>query len=407
MNFAIIGCGVQGSTFAAQLVNGSGATKVLLLDYDKDRADTVAQKLNQRAVQKSSAVVISALRADASDTDEVASLLTGCDVLLNATMPDFNLPLMKACLASKTNYLDLYAEAAEDPSDIAGSLEEQFTLHEAFKDAGLIAIPCVGVNPGWIDVIADRELAAWDEVHDVTIRELEWIDSDELLVTGPSNLLMRMFLESPQQIVAGQSKPIDLVDGEEVYEFPAPVGPQGVLPVSYNDASLRVAAHNNAPSGRVVERFAVLSGGKSMKDILLTCAAEQLAAFDPDAEKADVFAALGSSLTSVTDLDFGQAKAEGRIRNAAWVSSIEVTGVLNGVTTVRTFECASTMDETLERVSWAPPGALVTTALPLELALAIASGRIGDAGVLNLSGISEAQKMVDDLGRWGVRVSEK
>ena len=402
MNFAIVGCGVQGSTFAAQLVNGGHAAQITLIDYDKGRADAVAEKLRDRARQHDTSVAVTALEADASRPDAVAALLADCDVLLNATMPDFNVALMKACLASKTHYLDLLAEPAEDESDIAGSLDEQFTMHEAFREAGLVAIPCVGVNPGWIDVVAERELQAFDSVRDVTIRELEWIDSDDLLVTGPGNLLLRMFLDGPQQIVAGKPEPIDLIRGEEIYDFPAPVGPQGVLPVSYNDASHRIAAHPNAPTGRIVERFAVLSGGKSMKDIVLTCMAEQLATH----KDGDVFETLAMSLTPATDMDFGQAKAEGRIRDAAWVSSIEISGVIGGAETVRRLDCTASMDDTLSRVPWAPPGALVTTALPLELALAIASGCIKERGVLNLAQLEAAQELATNLARWGVSINE-
>jgi saccharopine dehydrogenase-like NADP-dependent oxidoreductase len=87
------------------------------------------------------------------------------DALLNACDPRFNPPILAACLAARTTYLDL-ALTLSTPGTMLG--EEQLAQHEAWRDAGVLCLAGIGVEPGLADVFAryasDHLFASIDEV---------------------------------------------------------------------------------------------------------------------------------------------------------------------------------------------------------------------------------------------------
>lgn len=403
MRCAVIGSGNQGLGIAALLLGEDDVHSVLLLDYEAEAAARGVERL--RSLAGHSASEVESGRVDAASRDDVQERTRGCDVVVNATMPEFNLPVMEACLACGAHYLDLYAHPDDAPyADASATLKGQLALDRQFRAAGLTAVPSVGVNPGWVNIAAKATLAGMDSVDAVVIRELEWIDSDELLCSGPPELLMELFLGAPGPLrtVNGEVELVDLVTGEERYDFPQPVGKQGVLPTNGNGTSLQIAAESPVPVGLIEEKFAILSAGLAMKDILLTAVARQTAEHE-GAE--NMFSLFAKSFTPTTAVDFVDAHRKGRIRNAAWVSSVEVRGNRTGVPVDETILCLATLEATSGRIPWAPPGVLATTAVPVEIALRLGRGQIGERGVRPVTTLGCAGALLTDVERRGVVVT--
>ena len=87
-----------------------------------------------------------AAAADVRDSDGLARLLRGADVVLNATDYPFNLDVMRAALAARIPYADL--------GGLFHMTRRQYELHGAFAEASLTAVLGIGSTPGITNVLA-------------------------------------------------------------------------------------------------------------------------------------------------------------------------------------------------------------------------------------------------------------
>jgi len=122
----------------------------------------------------------SAHRIDASSRDDVVRLIreTRADAVLNAVDPIFDMPIFEACLEARATYLDMAMSLSqphpERPYEECGVKlgDEQFERAEAWKDAGLLALVGIGVEPGAADVFA--RFAAdehFSEIEEIGVRD--------------------------------------------------------------------------------------------------------------------------------------------------------------------------------------------------------------------------------------------
>ncbi|MCB9705421.1 MAG: saccharopine dehydrogenase NADP-binding domain-containing protein [Myxococcales bacterium] len=87
---------------------------------------------------------------DLGDVDRVAAELADVALVLNCAGPflDTNKPMLKACLQSRTHYLDITGEVAV--------FERVIKWRESFVEAGIVAIPGVGFDVVPSDCLARR-----------------------------------------------------------------------------------------------------------------------------------------------------------------------------------------------------------------------------------------------------------
>src|SRR4051812_49650023 len=99
---------------------------------------------------------------DASSVEAIGDLIraVGADVVVNATDPRFNPQIFAAGFEARCAYLDMALTLSEpDPSapyERPGVKlgDAQFAEHERWRDAGLLALVGMGVEPGLSDVFA-------------------------------------------------------------------------------------------------------------------------------------------------------------------------------------------------------------------------------------------------------------
>lgn len=396
MRIGIVGCGNQGLGFAAQMIKRDVVTDIRLLESREIAMERGRELLESINVEKKK---LETQYVNAASEEKIAKAVKNCDIVLNATMPEFNISIMRGCLKAGANYIDLYAHPNGAPyADKNTTVEGQMELDQMFTDAGLIAVPSVGVNPGWVTLIAKMELDRLDRVEQIVIRELEWIDSDEIFCSGPPELLLGMYLSGPgpQKIKNGESVSVDFVREPDVYQYPDPVGTQEILPSADNGTSLQIMKESSIPVPNISEYFSVLSGGLGMKDILLTALSRQTRTTN---QTEDLLGLLSQSFTLTNTVDFKAARQDGRIRDAAWVSAIEFHGVKNGENVKIEDVCMATLDATLAEIPWATPGVLATTAMPVEVADMILTGTITETGVVPVTKIGLREEIVERMKR--------
>jgi len=165
----VVGAGGVGSAVAAVAARRSFFEHMTLADLDLARAHRAVDPLDEPDR-------FSAAQVDASDVGSLIELAreTRADAILNATDPRFNPQIFAAAFEARCTYLDMALTLSEphpdrpyeEPGVKLG--DAQFAEAERWRDAGLLALLGIGVEPGLSDVFAryaaDHLFSAIDEI---------------------------------------------------------------------------------------------------------------------------------------------------------------------------------------------------------------------------------------------------
>ncbi len=214
MKVLVVGTGAIGIVIASELAKNPEVEEVRLADINLQRAERIRDWLKSEKV--------SAHRVDAGKPDDVVRVAEGVDVIVNATLPRFNLTIMDAALRAKANYVDL---AMYDYSSFLKQLE----LNDKWKEAGLTALLNAGSSPGITNVLAAHAADRLDRVDKIRIRIFDSVESKEIVSTWSPKVMWDDMATEPVVYENGEFKRVPLFSGEEIYNFPDPIGPQTVV----------------------------------------------------------------------------------------------------------------------------------------------------------------------------------
>ncbi len=181
MRILVVGAGGVGAAFAAIAQQRPAFERVVLADVSPQRAHDVVARLGE-------ADRFAAEQVDASSKEQLVALIerVGPDAVLNACDPRFNEPIFAAAFEARTTYLDMAMTLShphpQRPYELPGVMlgDLQLARHEAWEQAGLLALVGIGVEPGLSDVFA-RYAAdeLFSKVEEVGVR-----DGADLVVEG-------------------------------------------------------------------------------------------------------------------------------------------------------------------------------------------------------------------------------
>jgi len=223
MKILIIGSGAQGSDIAKYLVKRSDVSQIMLADIDLKKAQETAERVNKEKV--------SPRRLDASNSEEILEAAKGVDVVVNAVIPKFNLTIMEEALKAGANYVDL---ASGPPYE---NIERQLELSDRWKDRGITALINTGISPGVTNVVIACCADKLDHVDEIRIiggskirPGAQFVEGKEILGSSwsPETFWSDM-LSPPVVFEDGEWKTVPPFSGEEIYEFPEPLGPCTVV----------------------------------------------------------------------------------------------------------------------------------------------------------------------------------
>ncbi|MFI5009842.1 MAG: saccharopine dehydrogenase family protein [Solirubrobacterales bacterium] len=181
MRVLVVGAGGVGGAFAAIAQRRPAFERVVLADLSPARAHAAVAKLGE-------AGRFGAEQVDASEKASLVRLIERVkpDAVLNATDPRFDRPIFDACLETRTTYVDMAMTLSKPhptrPHELPGTMlgEYQLARHEAWEQAGVLALVGMGVEPGLSDVFARY---AADELFS-HIEEAGVRDGADLVVEG-------------------------------------------------------------------------------------------------------------------------------------------------------------------------------------------------------------------------------
>ena len=240
MNIVTIGAGGVGASIASIAETRSFFDSFVIADIDLARAQRAVTDLDDPSKFR-------AERVDASSVDEIVALIerTKADIVVNAGDPRLNEAIFAACLRAKTNYLDmamnLSAPHPTDPYNQVGTPlgEDQLAAHDAWREAGVLALLGMGVEPGLSNVFA-RYAAdhLFDAVDEIGVRDGSnlSIDGFDFAPTFSIWTTIEECLNPP--IVWEKSRGLfttDCFSEPEIFHFPAGIGPVECVNVEHEE----------------------------------------------------------------------------------------------------------------------------------------------------------------------------
>jgi saccharopine dehydrogenase-like NADP-dependent oxidoreductase len=214
----------------------------VIADYDLGRSLQLADRVGDPR--------FTGVQVDASDETEIIRLIEIHQVthVLNLLDPRYVMPIFRACLVSRVNYLDtamsLSRPNASSPFTQTGVKlgDEQFELASDWERAGILALCGMGVEPGLADVFARYASDhLFSEIDEIGIR-----DGANLNVEGydfaPTFSIWTTIEECLNPPVIWEKDKgwytTEPFSGAEVFDFPEGIGPQECVNVEHEEVLL-------------------------------------------------------------------------------------------------------------------------------------------------------------------------
>jgi saccharopine dehydrogenase (NAD+, L-lysine forming) len=164
-----VGSGGVGSAVAPIAARRECFERIVFADIDLAHAQSAAARDAR----------FGAARLDAGDSAAIAALARAerVDAILNAADPRFNPPIFAGAFDAGCTYLDMAMTLSGEGKKLG---DDQFAQEERWRDAGLLALVGIGVEPGLSDVFA-RYAAdhLFSEIDEIGVR-----DGADLVVDG-------------------------------------------------------------------------------------------------------------------------------------------------------------------------------------------------------------------------------
>jgi saccharopine dehydrogenase-like NADP-dependent oxidoreductase len=338
---------------------------------------------------------------DASDSEAVAAWAAGLDAVMNATLPDLNLPAMRGCLMAGAHYMDLSSGPFEVPGKIPWdeTIDAQLELDGEFRAAGLSAILCAGVAPGWVDLIARRAVEQLDAVGSIVVRWVERNDGSELFSTVGPSMIANFNMPTPLRWLKGEVDQVDLMDSEEVYDWPE-LGPIPVY-TGFMHPELRTM-HNLGVELERVEVKSGLSNGRwqSSPEIWVEALRRRLASGEEMA--GDLPSELGRAFIPPERSE--EAIKAGILKEGAFAACVEVTGSRDGEEVVSTEGITVSLAEARKHIPWGTHMSYATSGTtPVVLLPMLARGEISKCGVVGVGALPEWEAVLAKVEARGLR----
>ncbi len=252
MKVAILGIGGLGRALASELRADPRVTGLLLADRLGERARILAGFRGS--------VRIEARQLNVEDGAALSTAIRGADVVVNATLPKYNLGIMDACLEAGANYLDVAASGPSVPSGKLG-IYEQLDKGDAFKAAGLTALISMGLDPGVSNVMASDAATKLDEVRAIRIRSAGTVKlpGEVAFPLYSREAFLEDILVRPTVWSNGALHERDPLSEPEEFPFPEPIGVRRAFLVSHEEIKT-LPRFLGKPVGRVDFKYVLDPG---------------------------------------------------------------------------------------------------------------------------------------------------
>ncbi|NIR87455.1 hypothetical protein GWO13_07800 [Candidatus Bathyarchaeota archaeon] len=213
------GYGAQGSVICTYLARRPEVSEVVCAGRNLAKAKRLVERIKSNK--------LSPKKLDATKQEELTSAAKGMDLVVNATVPRYNLIVMDAVLKGGAHYQDLASGPTDIPMD--KFVSQQIERSSKYEDAGLTALINTGSSPGVTNVLVRHAADKLDRVDEIKIRYTGIMETREFISIWSPETAWADMAEEPFLYENGKLKRVPPFSGEEVYPFPEPYGPQKVV----------------------------------------------------------------------------------------------------------------------------------------------------------------------------------
>lgn len=211
MKVVVLGAGLMGRAVVLDLAGAREVRSIIVADFDRGRAHDVAAKFGRGKAR--------GVAADVRDTQHLAKIMHGCNVVVNCTQYNWNLDVMRAALAAQVHYMDL--------GGLYHMTRKQFSLDRDFRRIGKLAIPGMGGAPGITNVMARALADKMDRVDSIRVynagADEQKYDSPIAYSFSIATILDELTM-SPIHFVGGRYVEKPMLSEPEPGTFPHPIG---------------------------------------------------------------------------------------------------------------------------------------------------------------------------------------
>ena len=177
-NVLIIGAGGVSNVATKKIARLTDVfTDITLASRTKSKCDKIASEVHN--------VKINTAQIDADNVEELVGLInkSGAELVVNLALPYQDIPIMEACLKTKTHYLDT---ANYEPKDEAKyEYSWQWAYKRRFESAGIMALLGCGFDPGVTQVYtAYAAKKYFDEIYYLDIVDCNGGDHGKVFATN-------------------------------------------------------------------------------------------------------------------------------------------------------------------------------------------------------------------------------
>lgn len=310
MKVLIIGAGAVGSVIANELSKENNISSIICGAYDLKEAKKFV--LTNKKVE--------IVKIDASDIKDITRVAEGCNLIINASLPDFNTNIMEAALKVKANYQDLCSHLKDLKT------AEQLKFQERFKKAGLIGLINTGVAPGITNLLARKLYDQFDTVRDIKIRLIEDLRSKELIFSWSPDVILDLLGSSPLSYKNGKFKLVKPFGDPETYPFPESIGKRYMVDL-YGDEVATIPLFLKIKNLDFKIGGSEMDFAKSLNDMGIF-SKKKVSVGKNKVSPAEVFSKIMPKIPTPEDL--GNMLKDGKVDNAIFVSTVEVIGKKSG-----------------------------------------------------------------------------
>lgn len=212
MRIFVLGTGATGSLIARLLVRQGH--QVTCGDRDPERA--------RRFLGKQSRIPIR--QVNARNLWSIVKAARGSHLIVNASPAVLNKIVLRAALRLRAHYLDTASHLTDTPFRA-----EQLRFEARFRAKRRTAVINAGVAPGLTNLLVARAADQFDEIEAVHIRLYESTGSDEAVSQWSHDAAFDEAVSRPPIYRHGRFRFGKRFGEREVFRFPPPIGPVGVV----------------------------------------------------------------------------------------------------------------------------------------------------------------------------------
>ncbi len=205
------GYGAVGTAICGDLAETPHISEVVCAGRNIGKARNLAQKLKSDKVTPK--------KVDVSNSNELMRALKEANIVINSSLPEYNIAVMEAALESGVHYID---------NAVYEKVDYKLKFDDPYREAGLTGLLNLGEDPGLSNIFVRYAADRMDRVAEIRVRDGETCETEKypFVATFSPEVFLggEIFLE-PLIFENGAFQHLPSFSGEEVYDFPDPVGP--------------------------------------------------------------------------------------------------------------------------------------------------------------------------------------